>query len=144
MTTGSALPTLPQSVPRCTIIANQHHIGGFHRHIGASADGDSKIGLDKCRSIVDAIADHGDAQAAVTQLFDLCGLLIGQYLRNVFVDAEFSGNSLCNSFRVPGQHNRTYSKLSLIGPPFELSTMIRAGFDGESPPPASPSSYRLA
>src|ERR1700686_4773146 len=24
------------------IIANQHHIGRFHRHIGACADGDSK------------------------------------------------------------------------------------------------------
>ena len=37
--------------------------------------------------------------------------LIGQYLRDVFVDAEFGRNGLGDSFRVPGKHDRTYSKL---------------------------------
>jgi len=58
-----------------------------------------QIGLDKGGSIVDAIADHGDAQAAVTQLPDLGCLLIGQHLRNVFVDAKFDGNSLATLLR---------------------------------------------
>ena len=48
--------------------AQQEHVAGFLREIGATAHGDSRIGLGESGGVIDAVADHGDAQAGLLQL----------------------------------------------------------------------------
>ena len=67
---------------------DEDDIRGLHSHVRASADGDADVGLRERRRVVDAVADHGDAEAALLQRSHFGDLVGGQHLGEHLPDAH--------------------------------------------------------
>ena len=64
------------------IVAKQHHIGAFARHVCAGAHGNAHARLDQGGSVVHAVADHGnDAAFALNEGPNARELLLGKRFR---------------------------------------------------------------
>ena len=79
--------------------------GGLDRDIGAGADRDAHIGAGERGGVVDAVADHGDGEAAAVQLVDLGGLVLGEDLGEHFVDTEVGADRFGDLGGVTGDHD---------------------------------------
>src|SRR5215813_2723852 len=53
----------------------------LHGNVGAGAHGNADVGRGGCRSIVNAIARHGDDLPLAFAALDRCDLISGQHLR---------------------------------------------------------------
>src|SRR3546814_11552113 len=62
----------------CSSDLGQDQPGRLDGDVGPGADGDAHVGPGQGRSVVDAVADHGDLQAAVLELGHLEGLVLGR------------------------------------------------------------------
>ena len=61
-------------VARC-----EDDVCGFDRHVGAGADGESDVGAGESGSVVDAVADHRDAEVLRLELADGVVLVLGEH-----------------------------------------------------------------
>ena len=68
--------------------AGEDEPGRLDGDVGAGADGDADVGAGEGGGVVDAVADHGDLEAAGLELGDLGGLVLGEDLGEHLVDAE--------------------------------------------------------
>ena len=91
------------------IAANQCHSGTLHRYIGAGCHRNTYVGLGQRRSVVDAIAGHGDFMPVRPQHSDGLPLLIRQHLRLHIIDSDLQCNNSRGSPVVPGQRSRSAS-----------------------------------
>ena len=83
-------------------VAHEHDGGGLHGNIGAGAHGDAEIGLSESGSIVDAIADHGDARTGVLQALHKLRFFLGKNLGAITIGRDGIGNPLSSGFGISG------------------------------------------
>ena len=87
------------------IALDERHAGALHRNVGAASHRDADVGGGQRRSIVDAVARHGDDAAGAAQVFDDGAFALRQDFGFDIGDAK----SLCDGKRgclaVAGQHD---------------------------------------
>ncbi len=113
--------------------ADQDDVGRLDRHVGARADGDAHVRLRQRGRVVDPVARHGDDQAALLDLLDLLGLLVGQHLGEVIVQIQLSRDPFGDGFGIAGDHHRLdahllepLQRLARLGPD-DVGQSDRAG-----------------
>ena len=83
---------------------HQHHVCRVERDVRARADGDAHVRAGERRSVVDAVADHGDL-AALAQAADLRFLAVGQYAGDHAVHARGGADGARRAFVVAREHD---------------------------------------
>ena len=88
------------------VVGHQGNIGCLDGGLCAGdAHGDSHVGNGKRRRVVDAVADHRHAVALTLQLLDDAHLLLGQQVREDFIDAEVACDRSGDRGVVASQHH---------------------------------------
>ena len=111
----------------------EQHIGHFAGQVGAVAHGHAHMGGGQGRRVVDAVAHHEDLAALGGEVGDDVGLVGGQDLRTVFLEAQLAGHGTGGTLVVAGEHEDT-AEAQL----FELFEDLRAFgtqgvLDGQEP-----------
>ena len=75
------------------------------RDVRAGADSEADIGCRQRRRIIDAIADHGHGMPLAAHFADYFGLVLGQDLRPVIINAGLGGDGASGGFHVAGHHH---------------------------------------
>ena len=88
---------------RAQVARDEGDVAGFDRNVGAGADRDPEVGLGERRSVVDAVADHGDDLAGLLQPAHLGHLVLGVHLREHALDPDLVRDPLRRRARVAGQ-----------------------------------------
>ena len=89
------------------VVVHDHHVGGFHRRVGAgSAHGKAYVGPRQRRSVVDAVARHGRGSVARAHFLDGRELVLRQQAAACIGDARLAGHGLGGGGVVARQHDR--------------------------------------
>ena len=67
-------------------------------------DRHGKVGSEKSRCIVDAVADHGDTSSLFFKPFDICGFFMGKFFAQNMVDSDCFSDSPGRRFAVTRDH----------------------------------------
>ena len=95
--------------------AQQQNIAGFLGQVGAGAHGDAGVGLGEGAGVVDAVAHHGYAQAALLQganARQLAGRIESGF---DFADSGLAGDGLGGGLRVAGEHQHAQCPIGMFG-----------------------------
>ena len=93
------------------IAPNQRDPRGLDRDIRSRAHRNADVGGRERRSIVDAVAGHGDDPAFLPQTFDGLALVLRQNFRLDFSNAELAPHGLCGRPIVAGEHHDADARL---------------------------------
>ena len=97
----------PDRVGHCLqVVAEQDHVGGADRDVGAGSEGEPEVGRRQRRGVVDAVADHGHLTARRLERRDDGGLAVRQRAGDDLVDAGRTGHGPRGGLVVPGQQDR--------------------------------------
>ena len=97
------------------VVAEQDHVGGADRHVGAGAEGEPEVGGGEGRAVVDAVADHRHPVPARSQPVDDGRLAGRQRARDDLVDARLGGDRPRGRLAVPGQQDRVQPERAQFG-----------------------------
>ncbi|MPN37514.1 hypothetical protein SDC9_185033 [bioreactor metagenome] len=89
-------------------VPHQHHVGRLHGDVGSRPDRDADVCLGQRRSVVDAVADHGDdpARRSALKLPDDSRFVAGQQFGAETCQVEIFRHRFCRRKVVAGQHDR--------------------------------------
>jgi hypothetical protein len=97
------------------VIAEQDHVGGADRHVGAGAEGEPEVGGRQGRAVVDAVADHRHPVPARSQPVDHRRLAGRQGPGDDLVDARLGGDRARRRLAVAGQQDRVQPERAQFG-----------------------------
>ncbi len=93
------------------VTADERHVGGADRHIGAGAHGDAEVGPGQGGRVVDAVADDRDPVPLLPQLPYERRLALGRAARVHLLDTQLPGDGAGRFHAVAGGENRTHPEL---------------------------------
>ena len=116
---------VPERLPRqgyrvrdgARVAADQGHVGGLDRRVGAGAHGQAQIGLGERGGVVDPVADHGHRAALVLQAPDRVQLAARVHPGDHVVDADLAGDRAGGALVVAGQQHRVQAERRAAGSP---------------------------
>ena len=100
---------------RSQVVAEQDHVGGADRDVGAGAEGEPEVGGGERGAVVDAVADHRHPVAARPQPGDDGRLAGRQRPGDDLVDARRGGDRPRGRLVVPGQQDRVQPERAQFG-----------------------------
>ena len=83
----------------------QGDIGHLARDVARVHHGHARVGGGQRRRVVHPVADHHHRAALALERIEHRGLVLGQHLTSVLVDAELLGGHTRGAFRIAGEHD---------------------------------------